>query len=337
MNRRGFLRGMAQLSTCAAGVAILDGCGRPVWDSRPTMARVGVLSLDQHDAQLGSQYLESFRTGMRDLGWVQDHNIAFDVRYADDGPLRDLASQLVRLPVDVILTIGNTEVLLAARDATTTLPIVVAGVADPVATGVAASLAHPGGNVTGAMLSTAQDPKNVELLKDSVPCLARLAILFNPVAAAASPQILPTLEQAADAVGIQTSRFEAPSVADFDLAFARVRDWSAQALFVLSDSSLINPHYGLVADLALRSHLPSMTVLRPYAEAGGLMTYGPNAATNYVRAASYVDRILRGAKPGDLPIERPSVFEFVVNARTARALGVSFPPDVAAQVTEWLE
>jgi putative ABC transport system substrate-binding protein len=274
---------------------------------------------------------------MRELGWVQDQNAVFHVRYVDDGPLRDLAAELARLPVDVIVTIGSSEVALAARDATSTIPIVIAGIADPVANGLAASLAHPGGNVTGAMLSTAQDPKNVELLKDSVPGLAHLAILFNPAAAAASPQILPLLEQSAATVGIQTLRTEARSADDFESAFARARDWSAQALFVMSDSSLVNPHYTLVADLALRSRLPSMTVLRPYAEAGGLMTYGPNAAANYVRAASYVDRILRGAKAGDLPIERPSVYEFVVNLRTARALGISFPPDVASQVTEWIE
>jgi putative ABC transport system substrate-binding protein len=337
MKRRAFVRGLSTLTTSLAGLALLNGCSRPFWDRRASLARIGVLSLYQQGAVLGSQYLQAFMTGMRELGWVQDQNAVFHVRYADDGPLRDLAAELARLPVDVILTIGSSEVLLAARAATSTVPIVVAGVADPVATGLAASLAHPGGNVTGAMLSTGQDPKNVELLKDCVPGLARLAILFNPAAAAASPQIVPTLEQSAETVGIQTLRTEAPSADDFESAFARARAWSAQALFVLSDSTVVNPHYGLVADLALRSRLPSMTVLRPYAEAGGLMTYGPNAAANYVRAASYVDRILRGAQPGDLPIERPAVYELVVNLKTAQALGISFPPDVARQVTDWIE
>src|SRR5262249_37333838 len=152
---------------------------------------------------------------------------------------------------------------------------VVGGVADPLGSGLVASLAHPGGNVTGAMVSTLQDPKGVDLLKDSVPGLAHLAILFNP-AAGAAPLNVPLVEQSAAAVGIQALRAEARSADDFESAFAQARAWSVQVLFVLSESSLIQPNYGLIADVALRSLLPSMSVNRGYAEAGGLTTYGPN-------------------------------------------------------------
>ena len=145
------------------------------------------------------------------------------------------------------------------------------------------------------------------------------------------------MEHSAATAGIQTLRLEVRSTEELEPAFARARAWPAQALFVVSESSFTVPNYGPIADLAARSHLPSITPVRQYAELGGLMAYAPNILAQYPRAASFVDRILRGAKAGDLPVERPSVFDFVVNLKTARALGISFPPDVAAQVTEWIE
>jgi putative ABC transport system substrate-binding protein len=318
---------------------MLDGCGQPFWDRRPAVARVGILSSYPRDAAPGAQRLELFRTGMRELGWTEGQNVQYHVRYVDDGPFSELAAQLVRLPVDVMFTIGGGDnATLAARDASSSIPIVFTNLLDPVATGLVASLAHPGGNITGLVFPPSQDPKNVELLKAVVPELARLAILFYPASPAGTAEsVVSGIEQAAATAGIQTRRVEVQSADDFESAFARAGAWPAQALFVVSGPTLINPHYTLIADLAVHSRLPSITPVRGYAEAGGLMTYGPKIPALYTGAASYVDRILRGAKPSDLPVEQPTVYDFVVNLKTARTLGILFPPDVAAQVTEWIE
>jgi putative ABC transport system substrate-binding protein len=209
-------------------------------------------------------------------------------------------------------------------------------VSDPVALGLVASIAHPGGNMTGPMGGFTA-PKMVEFLQAIVPGLVHLALLFNPAGPELSNALLfSSVEQAASTVGIRTLRFGVRSADEFESVFAHMQDWPAQALFVVSEPLLIIPHYGLIADLAVRSRLPSVAVLRQYAEAGGLLTYAENYLANVARAAPYVDKILRGAKPGDLPIEAPTVYEFVVNFKTAQALGMSVPPGVAAQVTDWI-
>jgi putative ABC transport system substrate-binding protein len=204
------------------------------------------------------------------------------------------------------------------------------------AIGLATSLGHPAGNITGTMLGTLHTSKALELLQSVDAGLAHFAILFN--SASANPQAtIDILEQTATTAGILTRRVAVRSADEFESAFAQMRAWPAQAMYAAGDASLINPHYSLIADLAMRSRLPSMTGLRSYPEAGGLMSYAPNSPAILARAASHVDRILRGANPGGLPIERPTVFEFVVNLNTAQALGIAFPPDVAAQVTEWIQ
>ena len=213
-----------------------------------------------------------------------------------------MAAALVSLPADVIVASGS-DAALAARDATSTIPIVAAGIADPFAIGLVSNLAHPGGNITGTSLTGLPAKKTLELLGSVIPGLSRLAILSNPASARTPPALL-GLEQAATTLGMQTMRVAVRSADEFEPAFAQMQAWRAGALFVMSESSLISPHYGLIADLALHS---------------------------------FVDRILRGASPGDLPIQQASVFEFVINLKTARALGISFPPDVAAQVTDWIE
>jgi putative ABC transport system substrate-binding protein len=244
---------------------------------------------------------------MRELGWVDGQNVVFHPHYMDEGPLPDLAAELVGLHVDVILT-GAGDAVWAARDATSTIPIV-AMVSDPVFIGLVPSYAHPGGNITGpsGTLSAAlAGPKQLEILAPAVPGLAHLALLFN----SANPvmeQLLSPREQVASTVGIQTLRFGVRSTDEFESAFAHMRAWAAQALLIISEDALVRPHNALIADLAVRSRLPSMAQDPGYVEAGGLMSYGTNGLANWVRAASYVDRILRGAKPGDLPIERPSV------------------------------
>ena len=249
------------LGVSAAGLALLEGCAQPFWASRQVVAHVGILADAPHDSAVVQQDLDAFRKGMRDLAWVDGQNVVFHPHYADEGPFPELAAQLVRLPVDVILT-GAGGAVLAARDATSTIPIV-AMVSDPVRIGLVPSYTRPGGNITGPAVTTGGDngggfgPKQVDILASAVPGLAHLAVLFNadnPVGELA----FSLREQAASTVGIQTLRFGVRSADEFESAFAQMRAWPAQALLIVSENALINPHFALIADLALRSRLPNM-------------------------------------------------------------------------------
>jgi putative ABC transport system substrate-binding protein len=263
-------------------------------------------------------FVETFLEPMRALGYVEGQNFVMEYRAAAGQAERlpALAAELVRLPVDVLLVV-TTPAALAAKHATATIPIVMMGLGDPVESGLVASLARPGGNITGlAVMHPDLVGKQLEFLKDVRPTVSRVAILWNP----ANP---------ANAHIVREAR--GPEA--FDGAFTAMTSAHAGALLVLGDA-MFRLHRRRLAELAVTSHLPTMYLTRPYVEAGGLMAYGPSLADLFRRAAAYVDKILKGATPADLPVEQPTKFELVINLKTAEALGLTIPPTVLFQATE---
>ena len=285
--------------------------------------RLGILLGTTAAITTGSINLEVFRQGLRELGWVEGQNIALEYRGAEGRYERfpDLAAALVRLPVDVLVA-TITPAALAAQHATSTIPIVMVSVHDPVGSGLVASLAQPGGNVTGlSLLSPALVGKQLEFLKEVVPTVSRLAVLWNPVSPGHTHMVREA-EVAARALGVQLHLLEARGPEAFDSAFAAMT--SAGALLILDDA-MFNMHRTRLAALAAQSRLPAMYGDRVVVEAGGLISYGPLPRANWRRAATYVDKILKGTKPADLPVEQPMKFEFVINLKTAQTLGLTLP------------
>jgi putative tryptophan/tyrosine transport system substrate-binding protein len=269
--------------------------------------------------------------GLRELGWVKGQNLAVEPRDAEGHPERlpALAAGLVRLPVDVIVAVGPLEAW-AALHATPTIPIVFVSVGNPVGVGLVASLAHPGGNVTGVSSSSADlNGKRLEWLKEAAPQITRVAVLTDPHVT----YLLPELERAAHALGLTLSPVEVRAPNELAQAFAAMRTTRADALIVLSAPLFFGQRRRLV-DLAGQSRLPATYPFRGYVVAGGLMSYGPNKADLERRAAVYVDKILKGAKPADLPVEQPTTFELVINLKTAQALGLTMPPTLLFQADE---
>jgi putative ABC transport system substrate-binding protein len=294
--------------------------------------RIGVLSGGATREQ--DRNVKAFLEGMRALGYVEGQNLVVEYRGSAGQHERfpALAAELVRLQVDVLL-VGPTPAALAAKDATTTIPIVMAGVGDPVGSGLVASLARPGGNVTGlAAVSPELVGKQLEFLKDVLPTVSRGAVLWNPANPVHALQVR-AAEVAAQALGVQLHLVEARGPDAFDRAFAAMTSAHAGAVLVLGDSMFLQ-HRRRLAELAATSRLPTMHNVRPYVEAGGLMAYGPSPLDILRRAAVYVDKILKGAKPADLPIEQPTTFDLVINLKTAQALGLTIPPAVLFQATE---
>jgi putative ABC transport system substrate-binding protein len=254
-------------------------------------------------------------------------------RYAEDQVERlpTLAAELVRLPVGVLVAAGVTPVALAAQRATTTIPIVMTNVGDPVATGLVASLARPGGNITGlSSMSPEITGKRLELLKEVVPALSRMAVLWNPANPSVTLQFQ-ELQEAARALHLQVQALEVRSPAAFDHAFNAAR--GAGAVVVLGDPEFTR-HRTRITALARRSRLPGMYVFRQFVEAGGLMSYGVSLSDLWRRAAIYVDKILKGTTPADLPVEQPTQFELVINLKTAQSLGLTILPTLLFQMTE---
>jgi putative ABC transport system substrate-binding protein len=282
--------------------------------------------------------LDAFRQGLRELGWVEGQNIVIDYRFAEGrlDRLPDLAAELVRLKVDVIVSLG-TQGVTAARNATDTIPIVMIAVRDPVAIGLIASLARPGGNVTGVSGYAGLEivAKQLELLKETVPKNSLVAILSNPTNAYHQLAIQ-ELNVAARSLGVQLQLLEARDPNEFDGAFAAMAKERAGALLVLADIILNNSQTRL-ADLAAKNRLPAIYGVRESVEAGGLMSYGASFLDLHRRAATYVDKILKGAKPADLPVEQPTRFELVINLKTAKALGLDVPPTLLAHADEVIE
>jgi putative ABC transport system substrate-binding protein len=300
--------------------------------------RVGHLSvLSGSDLQV-QRNLDALRQGLRELGYVEGQSIAIDYRWAEGKVERlpDLAAELVRLKVDVIVASGGVPVAQAAQKATKAIPIVMTGPADPVADGLVASLARPGGNITGlAIVSHELVGKELELLREVLPKVFRVAVLWNPTNPGNTHQ-LRAAEAAAPALGLRLQPLETRSPGEIDGAFAATTRERAEALLVLLDSMLLGQRKR-IADLAATNRLPAVYGLRLHVQAGGLMAYSADQVDSSRRVASYVDRILKGAKPADLPVELPTKFELVINMRTARALGLTIPPSVLLKVDQMIQ
>jgi putative ABC transport system substrate-binding protein len=275
---------------------------------------------------LRERRVEAFRQGLRDLGYVEGQNIAIEYRWAEGKYERypALAADLVRFKVDVIVAVGGAATE-AAQQATRTIPIVMSIVNDPVGSGLVPSLAHPGGNVTGtSVMAPDLVGKQLAVLKEIAPNLSRVALLRNPANPASTAQ-LREAEAAARALGVRLQTLEARTPQEIDSAFAAMTRERAGALVILADSIFTN-QLRQIAEIAAKTRLPAIHVGTEYAEAGGLMGYSASLLDLERRAATYVDKILKGAKPGDLPVEQPTKFELVINLRTAKAIGLTIPP-----------
>jgi putative ABC transport system substrate-binding protein len=335
MRRRGILSSVAASGACLAGGMPLIVPRRSDAQRAAAVARIGVLS--PLAAATAIPMIGGLREGLRELGWVEGRNVALEVRFADGRLelLPQLAAELVRLDVDIIVA-GSNPGGTAAKQATGTIPIVLVTTGDPAADGIVESLARPGRNVTGmTTLGVNLIAKQLELLKESFPGLARVVVLVNP----ASPYIATIRAEAAEAsriLGIELRELVARDPAEIETAFQRIRTEGAGAIMVPPDIMFIT-HRARVAQLAGQSGLPATYFDREFVLAGGLMFYGASLPRMYRQAASYVDKILKGTRPGDLPIERPTHLELVVNLKSARRSGIAIPPALLARADEVIE
>jgi ABC-type uncharacterized transport system substrate-binding protein len=325
MNRRAFITGLG---------ALLAVPFRAEAQRTSTVWRIGTLD----SAFLARpHWWESFREGLRQLGHVEGQDISFETRNADEKVERlpSLAADLVRLHVDVIVTAG-TPAALAAKRATAAIPIVMAVVGDPVALNLVASLARPGGNVTGlTSANITLTGKRLALLREVVPGMSRLALLWDQTNPAAELSEKDT-ETAAGSLGVHLRALGVRSPSEFDSAFSTLIKERTGALLV-GPSPMFFSMRRRLADLALKNALPTMFGTTEYAQAGGLMAYSPDNIVMFRRAATYVDKILKGAKPADLPIEQPTKFELVINLKTAKALGLTIPPSLLLRADQVIE
>jgi putative tryptophan/tyrosine transport system substrate-binding protein len=284
---------------------------------------------------IAAQSIAAFQQGLRELGWIEGRNIIIDYRFAEGSfeRLPGLAAELVRLNVDVIAA-TTTPAVVAARNATDTIPIVAFSVGDPIGLGLIASLARPSGNVTGLTYSVGLEAfsKQLELLKETVPGISRVAVLSNPANPGAALAIS-NVKIAARSLGLQLQLLETRNSDEFDGAFAAMAKERAEALLVVSDA-FFGVHGARLADLAARYRLPSMHGVRELVEAGGLINYGPSIPDNFRRGAGYVDKILRGSSPGDLPVQQPVKFELVINLKAAKMLGITLPQSMVLRADE---
>ena len=292
--------------------------------------RVGLLAPGSRDEDD-----QGFRAGMRDLGYIEGRNLILEYRSADGKAERvpDLLAELIRLKVDVIVT-GGTPAALAAKRANTTIPVVIGSMGDPVGSGVVASLARPGGNITGLSLAISGGfaGKYLELLREAVPKASRIAVLLQPSATST----VRDMERAARSLEVRLQFVEVHEPDQLDRAFATMTAQHAAAL-VVTPTPFNSTHRDRILSLAARHRLPAMYGLRAYVDAGGLMAYGASLSDLWRRAATYVDKILKGATPADLPVEQPTKFEFVMNLKTAKALGLRIPPSLLLRADEVIE
>jgi putative ABC transport system substrate-binding protein len=289
--------------------------------------RIGYLST--RSAAVEKIRFPAFVQGLRELGYAEGKNIVIEQRYTAAGQrerLRELAAELVRLKVDVTVVSSGSDVW-AVKDATTTIPIVFAVSADPVGEGLVQSLARPGGNITGLSdLHAVLVTKRLELLKEAIPSVSRVAFLWNS-ASTAGPLQLKELQAAAPALGVTLLSFGVKGADDFDRAFAAMRKDRPGALVIHGDAFITN-HRDHIIEFTVKSRLPAIWTVREHVEAGGLMSYGAYFLEIWRRAATYVDKILKGAKPADLPVEQPTKFELVINLKTAKQIGLTIPQSV---------
>jgi putative ABC transport system substrate-binding protein len=301
-----------------------------------TMPRIGFLEAGSRS--VNQNFADAFRQGLRELGYTEGQNILIEERWAEGRSERfpDLVADLLKLKVDVIVAAANLGAM-AAKKATTTVPIVFVGVADPVGAGLVESLARPSGNVTGLSVAFEEGfaGKWVELLKEAVPRASRMAVLFDQASAAREPS-LRDMETAAAALRVRLREISVREASEFDAAFATMARDGAGGLIVWT-SPLTLRYRARIVQLAATRHLPAMYGFGEFARAGGLMAYGPSVREMFRRAATYVDRILKGSKPADLPVEQPTKFELVINLKTAKALGLTIPPSLLARADQIIQ
>ena len=327
MQRREFIALFGGVTAASAAWPLAAGAQTP-----PKIPRVGFIA----GASATGSFVGAFRKGLRELGYMEGQTIALEVRYAEGRLERipELVAELVGLKMDV-LVVGTSQAALAVKKATGTIPIVMVG-ADPVGLGVVASLARPGGNVTGlSYFNEAIIAKRVQLLKECVPGLAQIAVLRNP-SVAVHATFWQETEVAARTLGVALQPLEVRGPEDFEAAFAAATRGNAQAV-IHFDDALTLAHRPRIVALAASSRLPAMYGFREFPDDGGLMSYGTSFVVLFRRAATFVDKILKGAKPADLPIEQPTKFELVINRKTANALGLTVPPTLLAQADEVIE
>jgi putative ABC transport system substrate-binding protein len=328
MDRRTFMSGVT-LGLLAAPVAARAQQPGKVY-------RVGILTNKASDPA-ETRLWQAFRSGLRERGWIEGQNIQIEFRAADGNTARlpELAADLVRLKVDLIVA-RSSIFAQPAKEATSAIPIVFLNHADPVGTGHVASLARPGGNITGlAVLMTDLAPKGLELLVSAVPVAKRIAVLWNPDTPSHTPA-LKALEDAGRPLQVQLQAVGARTAPELEGAFAAMARARAQAVLVLGTAIFLAERQR-VAELAIKHRLPTMSNLKDLVEAGGLMSYGPNWDDLYRRGAIYVDKILKGAKPADLPVEQATKFELVINLKTAKALGLTIPPSLLQRADQVIE
>jgi putative ABC transport system substrate-binding protein len=297
--------------------------------------RIGLLS--SFSPSDSAPWHQAFRLGLRDLGWVEGKNISIEYRYAEgrSDRLPELAADLVRLKVDVIVASVVTDAL-AAKKATRAIPIVMASVSDPIAVGLVESLAHPDGNITGlSQIASDLAGKRLELLKEMVPKLSRVAVLWNPQNPASTIS-WKEIQLPGRQLAVELHSLEVRSPNDFDKAFEAATRARAGALFIIADPVIVT-NLKRIAGLAAKSRLPSIFQFSEFADSGGLVAYGPDRADMFRRAATFVDKILKGAKSGELPIEQPTKFELVINMKTAKALGLTIPPSILLRADRVIE
>jgi putative ABC transport system substrate-binding protein len=324
MKRREFI-------TLVGGAAVAWPLAARAQQTAGKTVSVGILALEELSP------IDTFRQALNDLGYIEGKNVRFEHRYAKGRNERfpELANDLIGLKVDIILTWG-TEAALAAKEATTTIPIVVGAAGDPVGSGIVTSLARPTANVTGfSSLSAELEAKRLELLKEAVPRLARVAVLFTPLNRY-MPLALESARHGAEMLHASLTLYEVRDTATLEAAFAKLTKDQPDALLVLGDAFLVSQR-SRIAQFAIENKLPSAYTFREHVEAGGLLAYSPNYHDLFRRAAGYVDKILKGTNPGELPIEQPTKFDLVINLKTAKALGLAVPLTLQAAANEVIE
>ncbi len=334
----GWVRGLVPLVILAIGILVAPLAADAQQAGK--VPRIGILSTLSPEFPTTHALLDAFRQGLRERGYVEGKNIAIEERSAQGRfeRLPELAAELVRLKVDLIVAAG-TPGARAAKQATSTIPIVAPAMGDPVEDGLVQSLARPGGNITGlTFLGPELVAKRLQLLKEAVPRVSRVAALWHPGAYGerTSSGMLKETEVAARALGVQLQLLEARSPNDFDGAFAAMTTNSASALIVFPSPMFYGEHRRIV-DLAAKHRLPAIYAFREAVDAGGLMAYGANLPDLFRRAATFVDKILKGAKPADLPVEQPTKFELVINIKTAKALGLTIPQSMFIRADEVIQ
>ena len=325
MNRRAFVAGLAAV-LAARSVAGAQQTGK--------VPRIGVIVPAEPESPTEPN-IAAFRRGLRDVGYVDGQNITVEYRYAHGRTERyaELVSELVQLKVDVLVAGGNSS--YAARDATKTIPIVSVAAGDLVGVGLVTSLARPGGNITGLSINLGEAGKSAALLKEAAPTISRVGYVRDARAPITAP-FAKDLQATAQALGLKLIDLPVRDVSELDGIFAAAAKEPGVGLFVLGHP-LLFPHRSRIPDLAAKHHLPAIYQWRVFVDAGGLMSYGANLADLWRRAATYIDKILRGAQPADLPVEQPSTFELVINMKTAKALGLTIPPSLLLRADQLIE